>query len=185
MLAVCLCRQLFINTTSEIAFLDVLYKSVSFLIAGESLSALLPGLLGLAQGVGGDAICVNTSVNDNGTEFELIAEYPPARFGVEVFFFCLFLLICVSGTAFTFLHFSSFCQKEKLDNCYTVKTLSETSNTDRSDVSKSVIPACDDVEAIQVTQFAVKIRNYESTSSSDRSLKFSSLQPEKTYLVTR
>ena len=44
------------------------------------------------------------------------AVYPPARFTVEVFFVCMFLLMCVSALAFSLLHFAPFAQQEKLEN---------------------------------------------------------------------
>ena len=122
---------------------------------GEGLSGLIPGLLGLAQGVGGDAICVNTSLNDNDTEYGLIPEYPPARFSVEVFFFCLFLLICISGIAFTLLHFAPFSQPEKLKNTYQMSTASTSDDLQTMDG-----------ENIKVTQFVDSQPSYNSFSSS-------------------
>ena len=85
---------------------------------------MFPGLLGLAQGVGGEPDCQNqTQVVGNETEHVIVAVYPPARFSVEVFFFCMFLLILVSAAAFSLLHFAPFAQREKLANAYSIETI--------------------------------------------------------------
>ena len=94
-------------------------------VSGEGFSGLFPGLLGLAQGVGGEPDCQNqTQVVGNETEHVIVAVYPPARFSVEVFFFCMFLLILVSAAAFSLLHFARFAQREKLAKAsYCIETI--------------------------------------------------------------
>ena len=70
----------------------------SYLI-GEGLSGFLPSLLALAQGVGGNPVCITT----NGTQNtgELIPFYPPARFSVAAFF--VMILTMMLGSALGFI----------------------------------------------------------------------------------
>ncbi len=86
---------------------------------GEGLSGLLPGLMGLIQGVGRDPECRNQSriiynetTAENYTIYEIVPLYHPPLFDVEGFFVFLMGMLLVSGIAFTFLNFSAFCKKE-------------------------------------------------------------------------
>jgi riboflavin transporter 2 len=103
---------------------------------GEGLSGMLPGLVGLIQGVESEPECINETVivtNEttgiNTTEYMIIAEYPPPLFSVQVFFFFLFGMMVVSGTCFTLLHFHPFCKKERIKSSYNY-TISEDSGND-------------------------------------------------------
>lgn len=112
-----------VDTTSSVVFLPymALYK-VHYMTAfyiGEGLSGLIPGIVGLIQGVGSNPECKNVSfvvhnstTGQNYTEYKIEAVYPPPLFSVEVFFFFLYAMLLVSGMAFTCLNFGSFCKKE-------------------------------------------------------------------------
>ncbi|XP_037068152.1 solute carrier family 52, riboflavin transporter, member 3-A-like isoform X3 [Pollicipes pollicipes] len=73
---------------------------VSYMV-GEGLSGLLPSLVALAQGVGGNAECVNSSAGINGT-FLTPAPLKP-RFPVAGFFYFLFAMMALSCVAFALL----------------------------------------------------------------------------------
>ncbi|XP_043215300.1 solute carrier family 52, riboflavin transporter, member 3-A-like isoform X1 [Amphibalanus amphitrite] len=73
---------------------------VSYMI-GEGLSGLLPSLVALIQGVGGNAECVN-GTGPNGSVVPVPAELQP-RFAVDDFFYFLCSMMVVSGVAFALL----------------------------------------------------------------------------------
>lgn len=74
---------------------------VTYLI-GEGLSGLLPGILGLIQGVGGNAECVkNNSTEPDAREY--VEYYPPARFSTQAFFIIISSLSFAALIAFTLL----------------------------------------------------------------------------------
>ena len=82
----------------------------SYLI-GEGLSGLLPSLFALAQGVGGNPQCRNSS-SGGGTE----AFYPPPRFSVEVFFFILTAMMAACAVAFLALNYCRPALNERTDD---------------------------------------------------------------------
>ncbi|XP_036323320.1 solute carrier family 52, riboflavin transporter, member 3-A isoform X1 [Rhagoletis pomonella] len=69
---------------------------------GEGLSGLLPSVLSLVQGIGGDAECVLVNNTISGEEVYEKQTLPP-RFGSMEFFLCIFALFVCSGIAFTLL----------------------------------------------------------------------------------
>lgn len=74
---------------------------VTYLI-GEGLSGLLPGILGLIQGVGGNAQCVlNNSTNPDDRKY--IEYYPPPRFSTQTFFIIISSLSIAALIAFILL----------------------------------------------------------------------------------
>lgn len=74
---------------------------VTYLI-GEGLSGLLPGILGLIQGVGGNAQCV-LSNSTNPDERKYIEDYPLPRFSTQAFFIIISSLSVAALIAFTLL----------------------------------------------------------------------------------
>lgn len=60
-------------------------------LVGEGLSGLVPSLLTLAQGVGGEHVCLPAADNSS-----LVPHYPPPRFGSSLF---LLLLGCLSAAS--------------------------------------------------------------------------------------
>ncbi|XP_068205739.1 solute carrier family 52, riboflavin transporter, member 3-B isoform X2 [Palaemon carinicauda] len=69
---------------------------------GEGLSGLLPALVALTQGAGGDAHCVNQTF---GNETHLVPAPLEPNFSVQAFFLILFAMMVASATAFTMLEF--------------------------------------------------------------------------------
>jgi hypothetical protein len=76
------------------------YLTATFL--GEGLTGLVPTLLALAQGIGGEAICI---VNSNGTALE--PTYSQPRFSVTIFMFLIAGVIGLSLIGFLLLRFTS------------------------------------------------------------------------------
>jgi hypothetical protein len=77
---------------------------------GESLAALIPSTLSLIQGLGQNPGCRNVT-NGNVTELEPIPIVP--NYSVQLYFIFMFLLLCISTTAFTFLHFSPIAVRQR------------------------------------------------------------------------
>ena len=118
-----------VDTTAAVAYLP--YMSIfkpqymSAFWVGDGLCGLIPALLGLAQGIGGDPICVNTSTvihnettGENITIFKVVQENQEPVFSVQIFFLVLFALMCISGISFSFLHWAPFCRRETVENKY-------------------------------------------------------------------
>lgn len=70
---------------------------------GESLAALVPSTIALAQGLGQNPGCHNVTTA-NGTHLEPIQIKP--NFSVQVYFLLMFVLLIISASSFTFLNFS-------------------------------------------------------------------------------
>ncbi|XP_077983490.1 solute carrier family 52, riboflavin transporter, member 3-B-like [Glandiceps talaboti] len=112
-----------VDCTSSVSFLAFMasfpkgYLTAYFV--GESLSGLVPSILALIQGVGGNAECINTTVpfiNEtvNITEYQLSYYYPPARFSVQTFFVCLFVMLMCSLIASVVLNHLPAAKKHKV-----------------------------------------------------------------------
>ncbi len=67
-------------------------------LVGEGLSGFLPAVFALAQGVGGNPKCVNT------TDVGLVPETPQPRFSVDAFFFILMAMMALSLAAFVLMN---------------------------------------------------------------------------------
>ena len=66
------------------------------------MSGLVPGVIALAQGVGGNPYCENvTYPNETTTEVTIV---PEARFSVEVFFSILCAMMILSSAAFILMN---------------------------------------------------------------------------------
>lgn len=94
-----------VGCTSSVLFMPYMgrFKEiylVTYLI-GEGASGLVPSIIALIQGVGGNTICVPSSSSE--TRFE---EYtPPPRFGVQTFYNIIFVVFCLSLIAYLLLEF--------------------------------------------------------------------------------
>lgn len=75
---------------------------VTYLI-GEGLSGLLPGVLGLIQGVGGNAQCIKNENRTSPDDKEFIEYFPPPRFTTETFFIIVSTLFIAALIAFILL----------------------------------------------------------------------------------
>jgi riboflavin transporter 2 len=83
---------------------------VTYLI-GEGLSGLLPGVLGLIQGVGGNAQCkLNNSTDENAPKY--VPYWPPPRFTTRTFFLIISSLFVASFIAFVLLDRLKSVRKE-------------------------------------------------------------------------
>lgn len=107
-----------VDCTSSVLFLpfmslfNVEYMTGYFI--GEGLSGLIPSLVALGQGVG-KLTCQNVSVvnvTTNVSHFEIQPIYHDPSFPVEDFFYFLFAMMIISGTAFTALNFLPYCKRE-------------------------------------------------------------------------
>lgn len=88
---------------------------ISYMI-GAGLSGPIPGMLALAQGVGGYAECRNVTVNvtGSGTVTEIQPYYPPPRFSVNVFFGLLCAQMVISWIAFVLLNELPQAKRERV-----------------------------------------------------------------------
>lgn len=101
----------FIGCTSSVLFMPYMgrFKEIYLItyLVGEGLSGLVPSLLALAQGVGG-----NTECRPDAATGALVAYTPLPRFESDVFFYCIFALMVVSGVAFVLLDRLRMCRRE-------------------------------------------------------------------------
>lgn len=77
---------------------------------GEGLSGLLPALVALTQGAGGEVQCVNQTF---GNETHLVPAPLEPNFSVQSFFLILFAMMVASATAFTVLEFLPHIKGER------------------------------------------------------------------------
>lgn len=127
-----------VDCTSSVLFMP--YMAVwremylpSYLV-GEGLSGLLPALVSLAQGVGGNAKCENVTkwnVTDEGNISYVVQEPMPLhpRFSVTSFFYILFAMMIASTIAFTLL--------ENLPNIKSERSISPTESVATLDASQT------------------------------------------------
>ncbi|KAI8491075.1 hypothetical protein Bbelb_311160 [Branchiostoma belcheri] len=115
----------FVDCTSSVTFLPfmALFSGpylTSFFI-GEGMSGLLPSLVALGQGVGGNPECRNVSyVNStvvngtmrNVTEYHNVYVTKDPNFPVEDFFWFLFTMMLVCGIAFVMLNYLPAARRE-------------------------------------------------------------------------
>ncbi|XP_064640248.1 solute carrier family 52, riboflavin transporter, member 3-B-like [Lineus longissimus] len=125
-LAFCLAM---VDCTSSVVFLPFMsiFKPsyITALYIGEGFSGLVPSLIALAQGVGGNPECknktsyVNVTVGNLSSEAEfvyvskLVPVTKPPLFGIEVFFYFLFAMMLVCGVAFVLLNYLPKCREEQ------------------------------------------------------------------------
>ena len=84
------------------------------LLIGEALSGLIPSLVALVQGVGGNPSCVNVT-KDGNTTIETV--YPDPLFSVNSFFIFLSFLMFLSWAAYSILRHSSIGNAYQLSPC--------------------------------------------------------------------
>jgi riboflavin transporter 2 len=95
-----------LDCTSSLVFFDYMkrfrpeYLRAVFL--GEALTSIIPTLLILAQGVGGETICIQ---NSNSTILE--PSYTQPRFSVRIFMFCIASIVVASLMAFVLLRWTN------------------------------------------------------------------------------
>ena len=106
-----------VDCTSSVLFLPymVVWRSIylpSYLV-GEGLSGLVPALVALGQGVGGDQKCINITIGND--TFVGQEELQP-NFSVTTFFHFLFCMMTVSAIAYTLLENLTYIQSEKVSD---------------------------------------------------------------------
>ncbi|XP_070841359.1 riboflavin transporter 2 [Chaetodon trifascialis] len=128
-----------VDCTSSVTFLPFMMRLkpqyLTTYYIGEGVSGLLPALVALIQGVG-MVRCINNTHSLNHTlnstnssvTFDLQAQYQPANFSAEVFFFFLSAMMVVCLVAFLLLNYHPSVAKERTDGRYTngVKEKSQT-----------------------------------------------------------
>ncbi|XP_070579973.1 solute carrier family 52, riboflavin transporter, member 3-A-like [Ptychodera flava] len=105
-----------VDCTSSLSFLAFMSsfprEFMSSYFVGEGFSALVPSVLGLIQGVGGNPECldhtyINTTIignrTVNTTSYVTEYYYPPPRYSVELYFTLLAILLCLSLASFALL----------------------------------------------------------------------------------
>uniref|UniRef100_A0A3P8TK75 Riboflavin transporter n=1 Tax=Amphiprion percula TaxID=161767 RepID=A0A3P8TK75_AMPPE len=114
-----------VDCTSSVTFLPFMMRLqpqylTSYFI-GEGVSGLLPALVALIQGVG-VVHCVNATQSTNRTSnatSELQAQYQPANFSAEEFFFFLSAMMLVCLAAFILLNYHPSVARENPNSRYT------------------------------------------------------------------
>ncbi|CAG2101637.1 unnamed protein product [Medioppia subpectinata] len=104
---------------------------MSYLI-GQGLSGLIPSIVAIIQGIGGNPECVAPTAGANTT----IAHYPEPRFSVSVFFIFLLVMVLLSWFAFVLLNHLKACQSERVthkDDSEVENQLKAVTETVRSD----------------------------------------------------
>ena len=104
-----------VDCTSSVLFLPYmgLFRSLylnSYLI-GEGMSGFVPSIAALAQGVSGNPVCTNMTL-DNGTVVEEAVVGEP-RFTTSNFFTFLLAMMAISLVAFLLLHYLPTARKER------------------------------------------------------------------------
>lgn len=97
---------------------------------GESLAALIPSVLSLAQGSSQEALCQNeTFINiTSKTNYTYLVTLPiQPNYPVSTFFIFMFVLLVISTISFTFLNFSKYAIKHRKPNAIGTKRLTQTS----------------------------------------------------------
>ncbi|XP_071751121.1 riboflavin transporter 2 [Centroberyx gerrardi] len=119
-----------VDCTSSVTFLPFMMRLkpqyLTTYYIGEGVSGLLPALVALIQGVG-VVHCVNSTQAVNHTlnsshsaaTFELRAQYQPANFSAEAFFFFLSAMMLVCLLAFLLLNYHPTVAREHTNGRYT------------------------------------------------------------------
>ncbi|XP_068567504.1 riboflavin transporter 2 [Cebidichthys violaceus] len=119
-----------VDCTSSVTFLPFMMRLKARYLTtyyiGEGLSGLLPALVALIQGVG-VVHCINSTgsfnhtlnSSDSSVTFDLRAQYQPANFSAEVFFFFLSAMMLVCLVAFLLLNYHPSVARERPSGRYT------------------------------------------------------------------
>uniref|UniRef100_A0A672GF42 Riboflavin transporter n=1 Tax=Salarias fasciatus TaxID=181472 RepID=A0A672GF42_SALFA len=122
-----------VDCTSSVTFLPfMMHLKPQYLTTyyiGEGVSGLLPALVALVQGVG-VVRCINSTQSLNHTlstynsslTLDLQAQYQPANFSAEVFFFFLSAMMLVCLAAFLLLNYHPSVASEHSNGRYTNRT---------------------------------------------------------------
>lgn len=108
----------FVDCTSSVLYLPFVahFKPlyIRSLLIGEGFSGLIPSLVSLMQGVGGNPTCTNHTIENNGTlGWKMRPVYPEPRFSVSAFFVFLTLLMVASWIAFWLINYLDLAKQER------------------------------------------------------------------------
>jgi len=112
-----------VSCMSSVVFLPYMARFkpvyISAYYIGQGLCGLVPGMVGLMQGVGRQPDCVsanrtiyNETTGTNETVVNVYPVYPPPLFGVDIFMFFLTSILCMSGIAFFCLNYTNVGRRE-------------------------------------------------------------------------
>ncbi|XP_036949668.1 riboflavin transporter 2 isoform X2 [Acanthopagrus latus] len=115
-----------VDCTSSVTFLPFMMRLkpqyLTTYYIGEGMSGLLPAVVALIQGVG-VVHCINSTQSLNASNisatFDLQAQYHPANFSAEVFFFFLSAMMVVCLAAFLLLNYHPSVAREHPSGRYT------------------------------------------------------------------
>ena len=95
---------------------------ISAYYVGNGLCGIIPGLIGLSQGVGGEPKCVNATLLANEScgniscedpqQFQLIPKYHPPNFSVQVYLIIMCCLLAISLISFYCLNYTKLVQHQ-------------------------------------------------------------------------
>lgn len=128
-----------VDCTSSVTFLPFMMRLKSQYLTtyyiGEGVSGLLPSLVALIQGAG-VVHCINSTqavnytlnIPNGSVTSDLLAQYQPANFSTEVFFFFLSAMMLVCLGAFLLLNYHPSVAREQPNSRYTNGVKQKTKN---------------------------------------------------------
>ncbi|XP_019959942.2 riboflavin transporter 2 [Paralichthys olivaceus] len=140
-----------VDCTSSVTFLPFMMRLkpqyLTTYYIGEGVSGLLPALVALIQGVGvvhclNNTVSLNHSLNSSVT-FDLQAQYQPANFSAEVFFFFLSAMMLVSLVAFLLLNYHPAVAREHSSGRYTNGVKDESQKNRKWAEQKPMMDTCE------------------------------------------
>ena len=117
------------SSLSNLVFLPYMARFstryISAYYLGNGLGGFIPGLIGLAQGLGGDPTCLNVTVLANNScsasycsnsslQHKLVPQYSPPRFSVQIYYIIISCLLMASLISFYCLNYTSLRQHQIL-----------------------------------------------------------------------
>lgn len=108
----CLSNVVFLPFVAR--FINANYVTAYYV--GGWMGSVIPGILGLIQGVGKEPKCVNSTHNQSADTYEhLVPVYPPPLFSVNAFCFIISAMVILSIASFTVLLCGRRCRYERSD----------------------------------------------------------------------
>ncbi|KAK7863749.1 hypothetical protein R5R35_011152 [Gryllus longicercus] len=119
-----------VGCTSSVLFMPYMsnFRDIYLIsyFVGEGLSGLLPSVVALIQGVGGNPTCMTINTV-NGTE--VVPVTAPPRFTTESFFIFLFVTLTISTFAFSLMNNLPYCVSERVNPHYSSRRFRYSSST--------------------------------------------------------
>uniref|UniRef100_A0A336LCJ0 Riboflavin transporter n=1 Tax=Culicoides sonorensis TaxID=179676 RepID=A0A336LCJ0_CULSO len=152
-----------VGCTSSVLFMPYMGRFqeiylITYLV-GEGLSGLVPSLLALAQGVGGNTKCVASNETESGYDYYT----PPPRFNIQIFFTIISCLFIICTIAFLFIDRLPTFKKQysnvdiKSGNNYTYK---KDDNCDGVNENNTESNSASEVSATDSTNSVDKLSKY-------------------------